>query len=99
MSEGETETSSVWSRFQEAKRRAIGDGKEAEPQTLEELEAAIAEAAAAVGIPETGLPPRSTVHPSNKRKVTLWFYRVLVALFAVLVAGLIWWGQRMYGRL
>ncbi|WP_372010976.1 hypothetical protein NBRC13296_09235 [Paenibacillus chitinolyticus] len=40
------------------------------------------------------LPPRSSVHPSERAKVTRWFYRLLLFLFILLVVGLGWWGIR-----
>ncbi|EGL17170.1 MULTISPECIES: hypothetical protein [Paenibacillus] len=40
------------------------------------------------------LPPRSSVHPSERAKVTRWFYRLLLFLFILLVMGLGWWGIR-----
>ena len=89
------DSSSVWSKYVEAKRTAFGpsssDGDG--PNTIEELEAAIAEAAASSGLPETGMPPRSEVHPANRSQLSRWFYLVLVILFTSLVVGLLWWGQ------
>lgn len=38
------------------------------------------------------LPPRGRSHPSNKQQMTRWFYRVLIVLFILLLAGLLWWG-------
>ncbi|MCR8642327.1 hypothetical protein NV379_06600 [Paenibacillus sp. N1-5-1-14] len=38
------------------------------------------------------LPPRKQVHPSEKVKVAVIFYRILVALFVLLVIGLTIWG-------
>lgn len=92
-------SSSVWSRYREAKEKALGleSDEEADQQSLEELEEAIAQLAASSGIPETGMPPRSEVHPSQHKVLTQWFYRILLVLFAALVAGLIWWGNEMYG--
>lgn len=90
--------SSAWDQFVEAKKQALAETEEeretAYPQTIEELEAAIAEAAASSGIPETGMPPRSSVHPAAGRNMSRWFYRVLVVLFVALVAYLLWWGNR-----
>jgi hypothetical protein len=104
MSEHDT-SSSVWSRYRHAKLHALEmetseDETNSKPEpgrSLEELEKAIAELAASSGIPETGMPPRSLIHPSQYRKMTHWFYRILVVLFASLVGGLIWWGNKMYG--
>lgn len=90
---------SAWEKYVEAKKRAFEEaeevrGEEEYPRTIEELEAAIAEAAASSGIPETGMPPRSTVHPSARRHLSRWFYRALVVLFVALVVYLLWWGRR-----
>lgn len=88
---------SAWDRYVEAKRRAFEESADEDgtrPLTLEELEAAIAETAASSGIPETGMPPRSSVHPSAKRNLSAWFYRVLVVLFIGLVVYLFWWGNK-----
>ncbi|WP_276351726.1 hypothetical protein [Cohnella caldifontis] len=96
----EKEPSSVWAKFRQAKEQALASEEERDPDmklSLEELEAAIAEAAASSGLPETGLPPRAVVHPSQKRQLSRWFYRVLLILFAVLVGGLVWWGRQKYG--
>jgi hypothetical protein len=41
------------------------------------------------------LPPRSTVFPSNKKKLTQIFYNSLFIIFVLLVMGLIYWGFRM----
>jgi hypothetical protein len=68
-----------------------------EPREKPDLDEAIARAIAAAGLPETGMPPRSVIHPSQYAKITKWFYRSLVALFAALVAGLLWWGYEQYG--
>ncbi|WP_442601135.1 hypothetical protein [Paenibacillus sp. KN14-4R] len=38
------------------------------------------------------LPPRKQVHPSEKGKWTVIFYRILVGLFVLLVIGLTIWG-------
>jgi len=87
----------VWTRYKEAKRIASGQPgpDRAREITLEE---AIDRALAAAGLPETGLPPRSLLHPSQYGRLTRWFYRFLVVLFTVLVAGLIWWGYRNFGQ-
>lgn len=99
MIDNETSSSTVWSRYRQAKQEALAaPGGEAEPDmTLEELERAIAELAASSGMPETGMPPRSTVHPAKRLPVSLWFYSTLLFLFAALVIGMIWWGREMYG--
>jgi len=90
--------SSAWDKYVEAKRHAFEESveeRESEhPQTIEELEAAIAEAAASSGIPETGMPPRSSVHPSAAGNLSRWFYRALVAMFVALVVYLLWWGNK-----
>jgi ferric-dicitrate binding protein FerR (iron transport regulator) len=92
--------SSVWTQYRQAKEQALAAEGEEEPDakmSLEELEAAIAQAAASSGLPETGLPPRAAVHPSKQRQLSRWFYRALLFLFAVLTAGLVWWGRQKYG--
>jgi len=104
MTEHDT-SSSVWARYRYAKQHALdmdeqkeqGGAGEDPARSLEELEKAIAELAASAGIPETGMPPRSLVHPSQYKALTQWFYRILVVLFAALVGGLLWWGNKMYG--
>jgi cobalamin biosynthesis Mg chelatase CobN len=96
----ENDTSSVWSRYRSAKNHALAPAKEPgeeEKLTLDQLEEAIAQIAATSGIPETGMPPRAVVHPSQHRQLSRWFYRILVLLFAGLAAGLVWWGRRFYG--
>lgn len=40
---------------------------------------------------ETKLPPRAKVHPSYRGKWTKRFYGTLVALFTILILGLIGW--------
>jgi hypothetical protein len=40
------------------------------------------------------LPPRSTLHPSEKEKLTRLFYRFLFLLFSALTIGLMIWGSR-----
>ncbi len=99
MNENDTSSSSVWSRYRQAKQEALAspDGNEAPDLTLEELERAIAELAASSGLSETGMPPRSTVHPVKRHAVSIWFYSTLLFLFAALVIGMIWWGREMYG--
>jgi len=93
---GEETASAVWARYKEAKRFAAGKtGQERQQEVT--LDEAIARALAAAGLPETGLPPRSLLHPSQYGRLIRWFYRLLVALFAALVAGLIWWGYRNFG--
>jgi len=90
--------SSVWSRYRQANQIALSEPAEPEDQenmSLEELEQAIAQAAAASGIPETGMPPRAVVHPVKRPPVSVWFYTVLVILFVALVTGMIWWGRNM----
>jgi len=95
---GDVRSSSVWRKYVEAKKMALNDPEDdnAPPQTLEQLEAAIAEAAASSGVPETGLPPRAVVHPSKQRQLSRWFYLTLVVLFTALVCGLLWWGNHKY---
>ncbi|RUS48143.1 hypothetical protein [Cohnella sp. AR92] len=91
----QSDRSNAWERYVEAKQLAFAEETAAsEPQTIEELEEAIAKAAESSGIPETGMPPRSTVHPTSKGAWSRWFYRVLVFIFFCLVAGLIWWGNQ-----
>ncbi|RED60485.1 hypothetical protein [Cohnella lupini] len=89
-----TASSSVWNRYRAAKQTAFGIPEESEAaQTLEELEAAIAEAAASSGLPEIGLPPRAGVHTVKRRQLSRWYYLALVLLFSGLVIGLFWWGR------
>lgn len=40
------------------------------------------------------LPPRSSVHPSQKGKVAKFFYQILLFIFILLVIGLAYWGIR-----
>ncbi|WP_426453520.1 hypothetical protein ACP26L_14590 [Paenibacillus sp. S-38] len=43
------------------------------------------------------LPPRKTVHPTEKEKWLPFFYRSLLWIFVLLVIGLLFWGyQRLY---
>ncbi|MGF7030437.1 hypothetical protein J2T17_001342 [Paenibacillus mucilaginosus] len=43
------------------------------------------------------LPPRKTVHPTEKEKWLPLFYRSLLWIFVLLVVGLLFWGyQRLY---
>lgn len=90
----------AWDKYVEAKRHALSpDEKEVadhEPLSIEQLELAIAEAAAASGLPETGMPPRAEVHPSVRKSYSKWFYRLLLALFSGLVGFLLWWGYEHY---
>lgn len=90
-------SSSVWTRYKEAKRRAIAASQPEKPEGKPDLDEIIARAMAEAGLPETGMPPRSVIHPSQYARITKWFYRSLVVLFVALVAGLIWWGYRQYG--
>jgi hypothetical protein len=41
------------------------------------------------------LPPRKTVHPTEKERWLRYFYRSLLWIFIGLVAGLIVWGWRL----
>ncbi|MFC5699853.1 hypothetical protein ACFPVX_01050 [Cohnella faecalis] len=93
------EPGSAWERYRYAKKNALEQAEEpqGEPMTLDELEAAIAQTAASSGIPETGMPPRSVVHPSKRGQGTKLFYRLLLFLFILLVGGLLWWGNKHYG--
>ncbi|MCR8634429.1 hypothetical protein [Paenibacillus radicis (ex Xue et al. 2023)] len=43
---------------------------------------------------DTFLPPRNAVHPTEKEKWLRIFYRSLLWLFIMLVAGLLVWGWR-----
>jgi hypothetical protein len=99
----ENDPSSVWTRYRNAKHNALAPASEAAvnenlPLTMEELERSIAETAASIGIPETGMPPRAVVHQPIQRHLSRWFYRGLVVLFASIIAGLIWWGYEHYGQ-
>jgi len=42
------------------------------------------------------LPPRSTLFPSNRKKLTKIFYNTLLTIFFLLVAGLIAWGMQLH---
>jgi hypothetical protein len=96
MNEDQQGSPSAWDRLMSAKKAAFGEPAAAEEElTLEELELAIAEAAASAGVPETGMPPRSEVHPVKRSQISRWFYLTLVVLFTGLVIGLLWWGQRL----
>lgn len=89
---------SAWDKYVAAKQHASASANTSEDKlTLAELEAAIAEEAAEQGLSETGMPPRSIVHPPKTSQLSRWFYLTLVILFALLVAGLFWWGQSEYG--
>lgn len=89
---------SAWDKYVAAKKQAsAGANTSDEKLTLAELEAAIAEEAAEQGLSETGMPPRSIVHSPKASQLSRWFYLSLVILFAMLVAGLFWWGQSEYG--
>lgn len=98
MSEQRLQT--AWDKYVAAKRHALAldeaHTEPAEPMSIEELERAIAEAAAASGLPETGMPPRSVVHPAARKSFSKWFYRALLVLFSGLVAFLLWWGYEHY---
>ncbi|BBI33166.1 hypothetical protein [Cohnella abietis] len=95
----EENSSSVWSKYLAAKESAFGSTQEDDIHlSLEELEAVIAETAASSGLPETGMPPRSNVHPSSRRQLSRWFYLALVVLFSALVIGLFWWGREHYAE-
>jgi hypothetical protein len=90
----ESEASAVWSKYVAAKKSAFGEAKESvEPLSLEQLEAAIAEAAASSGLPEIGMPPRSVVHPVKRSQLSRWFYLSLVVIFSSIVIVLVWWGR------
>ncbi|MFC4103760.1 hypothetical protein [Paenibacillus xanthanilyticus] len=43
------------------------------------------------------LPSRRDLYPSQRYKITYWFYRVLIFLFILLAAGLLMWGKKRYG--
>lgn len=96
----EPHSPTAWDKFVAAKRRALSPDDEqpaaSGPMSIDELERAIAEAAAASGMPETGMPPRAVVHPSLRKSYSKWFYRTLLVLFAGLVGFLIWWGYEHY---
>ncbi|MEK0314164.1 hypothetical protein [Cohnella sp. 56] len=96
----EQQSPTAWDKFVAAKRRALSPDDEqpaaSGPMSIDELERAIAEAAAASGMPETGMPPRAVVHPSLRKSYSKWFYRTLLVLFAGLVGFLIWWGYEHY---
>lgn len=50
------------------------------------------EHAAAAEMDDHYLPPRKTVHPTEKEKWVFIFYRTLLWIFILLVAGLLIWG-------
>lgn len=41
------------------------------------------------------IPPRSTLHPSNRYRMLRIFYGVLTFLFISLMVGLFLWGYRL----
>lgn len=41
------------------------------------------------------LPPRSTLFPSNRKKLTKMFYNSLFIVFVMLVIGLTVWGAKL----
>jgi hypothetical protein len=43
---------------------------------------------------ENYLPPRKSIHPSERGKWTMIFYRTLLMLFILLLVGLTIWGMR-----
>jgi hypothetical protein len=43
---------------------------------------------------ENYLPPRKVLHPSERDKWTMIFYRTLLMIFILLVVGLTIWGMR-----
>jgi len=48
---------------------------------------------------DTFLPPRNTIHPTEKEQWLPIFYRTLLWLFIMLVVGLIVWGWRYINRM
>ncbi len=94
MKEDQASSLTAWERYVSAKKAAFGEEDSGEPLTLDQLEEAIAQAAASAGIPETGMPPRAEVHPVKRSQLSKWFYLTLVVLFALLTAGLFWWGRQ-----
>ena len=44
---------------------------------------------------EGTLPPRKMLFPSNRKKLTQWFYNTLFTIFVLLVVGLLVWGIRL----
>jgi len=98
--EDDSNSSSVWNKYVEAKQAVFGPGPDKEddiPLTIEELELAIAQVAATSGYPEIGMPPRSIVHPVKQHHLSRWFYLTLVVLFSGLIVGLVWWGREQSG--
>lgn len=71
-------------------------GRVAETQASAEIAAASAELNGWAGEEEM-LPSRRDVYPSQRYKITYWFYRVLIFLFIMLAVGLLMWGKRKYG--
>ncbi|TVY11581.1 hypothetical protein [Paenibacillus cremeus] len=53
------------------------------------------EAPAAASEDEHYLPPRKSVHPPEKEKYVHYFYRSLLWMFILLVAGLFVWGWKL----
>ena len=49
---------------------------------------------AEAGREEHFLPSRKTVHPTEKERWVRFFYRSLLWIFVLLVAGLLFWGWR-----
>ncbi|MFC4599111.1 hypothetical protein [Cohnella hongkongensis] len=92
MKEDQASSLSAWERYVSAKRAAFEEPEE--ELTIDQLEEAIARAAAEAGIPETGMPPRAEVHPVKRSQLSKWFYLTLVVLFSFLVVGLLWWGRQ-----
>lgn len=45
------------------------------------------------------MPSRRMKHPSNKGRMTTWFYRMLIFLFLLLLGGLLLWGKHNSGEL
>lgn len=41
---------------------------------------------------EYKIPPRKTIHPSEREKLTTFFYRLLASLFFLLTFALLGWG-------
>jgi hypothetical protein len=90
----DSDSSSIWNKYVAAKMTVFGiSQEEVAVQTLEQLEAAIAQTAATSGFPEMGIPPRSVVHPVKRSQISRWFYLSLVVIFSSMVVGLVWWGR------
>ncbi|MGG1598702.1 hypothetical protein [Paenibacillus naphthalenovorans] len=65
-------------------------------QTLLQQERKEPEHTAVAELDDHYLPPRQTVHPTEKEKWVFIFYRSLLWIFVLLVAGLLIWGWTLF---